>query len=317
MKASQLFARVIVFGFTLCFFAKSHAASTNTNTVVTGQWDFNNGDLTATVGQPMQYLGDGTAAATVFSTVPINGTDAKVMSFPATAADQGYLVIDGAQGNGGGTNVNDYTLIMDIAFPDDFSWRALLQTRTNAPLDEAELFVNPLGAVGTGNFYYGAIPGDTWTRLAITVSVTNNALSIYTNGTIAGTVPLNTPVDGVWSVGPSFILFNDNGGNTGAGSVNSIQFRSGVMTADEIAALGGPTAGGISSSPNVSPFKITIAKSAPNVHITVDTPGTYQLQTSPTINNPVWTDVGPPNTTGVWDVPINTASKTAFFQLKK
>jgi hypothetical protein len=315
MKAVQLFSNVLVCGLILNFFPNSDAADVATN-VITGQWDFDNGDLRATVGQPMQYL-SATAAATSFSTATIGGSQAKIMGFPASDPSQGYIVFHGAQPNGGGTNVNQYTLILDLMYPQDsdFLYRAILQAGTNSPGDDAEILVNPLGGVGTGATYFGATQVERWARVAATVDIPNDNLSIYIDGALAGTTTLGSPIDGHWSLGPSFLLFTDDNNDTGAGFVNSIQFRSGIMTADEIAALGGASAGGISTTPVTTPFKMSITRAGAQVHITVDTPGTYQLQASTTLNPNSWQDVGVPSSAGFWDVTM-TGSRN-FYRLKK
>jgi len=322
MKAVQLFAKAVVFGFMLLLPVGSHAANTNTNTTtIVGQWDFDSGDLRATTGQPLAYLnGVITSNATVFTTFLIDDSTANAMGFPAAHADQGYIVTNTAPANGGGTNVNQYTLIMDLMYPEesDLTWRAILQTGNNEPGDDAELFVNPLGGIGTGANYFGEIITNIWTRVAFTVDITNDNLSIYTNWTLAGSASLSTTIDGPWSLGPTFLLFTDDSDDTAAGYVNSIQYRSGVMTADEIAALGGPSAGGISASVSTNSFKMTITKSGSNVHITADTPGTYQLETTPTLVPASWQSVvGTQPSSGPWDVPIAPGTKTAFFRLKR
>ena len=46
------------------------AQTTNTNTVVIGQWDFNSSNLAATTGTALQSIG-GIEAGTTFSTVQI------------------------------------------------------------------------------------------------------------------------------------------------------------------------------------------------------------------------------------------------------
>ena len=102
-----------------------------THATVTGQWDFNSGTLAATVGTDLAYRGD-TAGSTLFSTVTIGGLSAKVMQFPAISPTQGYVMTHGIAPNGGGSYVNQYTLIMDIMFPaaSTGTWRSLLQTST-------------------------------------------------------------------------------------------------------------------------------------------------------------------------------------------
>lgn len=86
-----------------------------------GLWNFDSGNLTATVGTDLSYAGAGglTAAATAFGTttsfgIPdINGTPAKVMKFPAATNGMGYNMPT-PPGNGGGSTVNQYTYILDI-----------------------------------------------------------------------------------------------------------------------------------------------------------------------------------------------------------
>src|SRR5205807_7853189 len=87
---------------------------------VTGQWDFNNCDLTATVGKDLKFLdgsGGTTANLTRFGTcssfgIPsISGFDATVMKVPGGAGVQGnnnfgYIMDHQISANGGGTKVN-------------------------------------------------------------------------------------------------------------------------------------------------------------------------------------------------------------------
>ncbi len=95
---------------------------------VAGQWDFDSGDLRATIGSPLEYLDptfDGPAGSsddkTSFGTTAdygidgINGQVARVLRVPGTLSDKvGYAVHHGISPNGGGTKVNQYTLIMDV-----------------------------------------------------------------------------------------------------------------------------------------------------------------------------------------------------------
>jgi hypothetical protein len=88
-----------------------------------GLWNFDSSNLVATVGTDLDYLPD-TANRTAFGTtasfgIPaINGTNAIVMQFPTNAIGQGYLIdLFGAQANGGGALVNEWTIIFDLLFP--------------------------------------------------------------------------------------------------------------------------------------------------------------------------------------------------------
>src|SRR5579883_2601007 len=76
-----------------------------------GQWDFKNGDLSATVGSTALSYVDGaggtTAQGTHFGTTaqlgvpPINGTNANIMHFPASANGGGFNLPTPPQPNGG------------------------------------------------------------------------------------------------------------------------------------------------------------------------------------------------------------------------
>jgi len=96
---------------------------------VTGQWDFNLGNLMATIGKDLQYFdGAGTTSnLTAFGTcssfsIPlINGVDANVMKVPGGAGVQGnnnfgYVMNHQISPNGGGTKVNQYTIIWDMYY---------------------------------------------------------------------------------------------------------------------------------------------------------------------------------------------------------
>src|SRR5215831_13854517 len=83
-----------------------------------GQWDFNKGDLTATVGLDLSYADAPTQQGTQFGTtsslgVPgIGGTDANVMKFPPATNTMGFLMYSPSAANGGGSLVNEWTMVM-------------------------------------------------------------------------------------------------------------------------------------------------------------------------------------------------------------
>jgi len=59
------------------------------NLAVTGQWDFDQGDLRATVGSDLEYIGD-TAVITSFPLLSINGQLAGVLGFGSISLNQGF-----------------------------------------------------------------------------------------------------------------------------------------------------------------------------------------------------------------------------------
>ncbi len=215
---------------------------------VTGQWDFNSSNLTATVGTDLADFG---ITPTTFTTATIGGSNAIVMNFPAADATQGYSMTHGIAPNGGGSFVNQFTLIMDINYPAASSgvFRGLWQTSA-ANANDADLFVNGANGIGIEGAYGGAVLPDTWHRVAFVfdLALPSNRLKKYIDGALVGTQNLGAGVDGRYALDPTALLFTDEDGETAAGFVNSIQIHDVSLTDTDIFALGGATAAGIPAS---------------------------------------------------------------------
>lgn len=235
---------------------------------ITGQWDFENGSLAATIGAPLQFRGD-TGGIIQFGTtaslgIPaINGTVANVLRIPATSPTQGLILSHGTQPNSGGEFVNRYTVVMDLFYPAaSTGFRALWQTETNSPTtSDAELFVNGAHGIGISGQYQGGVTPGEWHRVAFTIDLSKRELGKYVDGTNVlggpvGAAPLGTNAvqyldatagmtDGRWSLLPQALLFADDDAETGEVYVNSIQFHNSVLTPEQVAALGRATATGV------------------------------------------------------------------------
>ena len=119
-----------------------------------GQWDFNSGNLAQTSGAnlgPLTYA-DATGltsnqtafgSTAVLGLPNINGQAAYVMGFTNTSSlanGIGYMMPT-PPANGGGSLVNEYTVIFDVYYPESSVYRPLLQM-DNGTLDQIEaLFV--------------------------------------------------------------------------------------------------------------------------------------------------------------------------------
>ncbi len=282
---------------------------------VIGQWDFDNGDLSATQGPPLTYLTWGTpntADATVFGSTTtlglpdIDGQPAKVMGFPAGEADGvGYVMPVNAAPNGGGTMVNQWTIIYDILFPADSSgkWRSFIETDQMLVNPDGDLFVNPGNGIGISGQYDGEILPDTWYRVTFVIDQGDaNQIRKYINGTLVG-VQAADGMDGRWALTTEAWLFHDNDGDTAPGYVNSIQLRDTALTDAQVVALGGPSANGIPLTiPKVPSFIVSTvpadgdqsASPKPTIEVVLDAgetavdEGSIQLQLD---GNPVATTV--------------------------
>ncbi|MCD6340116.1 MAG: immunoglobulin domain-containing protein, partial [Verrucomicrobia bacterium] len=209
-----------------------------------GQWDFDHGDLRASVGEDLEYLGD-TEAHTEFLSDQIAGREAQVMGFPKAARSQGYR---GRiyQANGGGSRLNQYTLLFDVKYPaaSDRKWRALLQTDPSNGND-AEFYVGTGNGIGINGVYQGEVQPERWHRLAFVVDQGAGTLRKFIDGTLVGTQSLSGGVDGRWSIGSEFLLFTENNGETEAGFVNSVQLYSHKLSDAQVAELGAPAPEGL------------------------------------------------------------------------
>jgi YVTN family beta-propeller protein len=296
---------------------------------VTGQWDFGRGDLRATVGSDLEYLGD-TINLTTFPSVNINGQLTRAMSFGSNAASQGFYMRHGTKPNGGGQFVNQYTLIMDVLFPGSSTgqWRALFQTDPfNRSGNDAEFLVgnssstpdpNGIGAEGQ---YNGSLSPNTWYRIAFVVDLTapgGQQLAKYVNGVAVGTQSLSGGIDGRYALGPAALLFTSGtstGGVTQAGMVSSIQFLNGVLSPSGVAALGGPAASKLPPGNAALQF-ISVSRSGSSVTLNWSGPdGQFQVLASSNLDSISWQTVGTLTTNRSLTLPIT--SLTAFYRVSQ
>ena len=230
--------------------------------LVTGQWDFDRGDLSATVGKALQYFdGDNglTKAGTEFGTTAsfnlpqIQGKDVKVMKVPGDLKREiGYVMDHGIKPNGGGTRVNQYTIVFDIYVGTSGPGAAsLLQTSSLNNTDDGDLFWqgSNFGQGGGGYNGTGAFTAGAWHRVAAAYdeAATPPVVTKYVDGIKQDDWTANQGLDAVRrALQPTAILFGDGDQDERREMyVNSIQIRSGKLSDAELFLLGAPSAGGI------------------------------------------------------------------------
>jgi hypothetical protein len=235
------------------------------------QWDFG-GNLNQTFGNGvLAYANGSSQSQTSFNTtngttVPhINGQPAAYMHIPAFAATaDGYLATFADTGpNGGGSFVNQYTMVFDVLEPGSLNWTPFFNTSTTNGND-ADFYIAPDGAVGIGSDYspIGSIVPNTWYRVAFTADLGANQFTIYIDGVQKhqhnGQIGGNNLIDSRWSLssnldaGHDLWLFNEGDGSgvyTHELYLNSFYFADRALSPNEIAALGGPNASGIVPEP--------------------------------------------------------------------
>lgn len=296
---------------------------------VTGQWDFDYGDLRATIGSDLEFLGN-TEAIDQFETVFMGDRAAGVLAFREHTRTQGLLMRHGARPNGGGKFVNRYTLVMDVLWPtashDHF--RALFQTDPfNHEGNEAEFFVGDHTAlpqaygVGAETEFHGPLSPEVWHRVVLAVDLTNpegTHLAKYIDGVPTGTQSLAGGIDGKYALGPTALLFAtgvESVLRTKPGMVNSIQFVDSWLSPEQVAALGLPTALGLPPGGNaVKLAPVVIEGNSLRLHWS-GPPGLFELQRALRLDLDTWEVVAGPTSNRSLSLPIQ--GDTAFYRVRQ
>jgi 3-hydroxy-3-methylglutaryl CoA synthase len=245
------------------------------------QWDFDKGNLAATVGSDLAYIDDALANRFQFGTttqlgVPgIGGKEARVIYIPYSSNDEGRAVFSkiglrlphGLGANGGGQKLNQYTLIMDMLWGENgpSGFGSILQTHDFSNPTDGDMFWRASdGSYGKGccSSYDGISqePGHNhkrgeWARVVFAVDITQKRVAKYVNGfkhreDVQGD---GANVDGRFALPGEVFVFGDGDDNERTDCyVNSIQIRAGAMTDEEVANLGGASGDGI---PTPNPVK--------------------------------------------------------------
>ena len=295
------------------------------------EWNFALGDLSPALGNGVLAFADAaTPGLTQFGTtdgsaVPhINGQPAKYMFAPQMPAlANGYHVtLTDSSPNSGGAYINQFTIIQDILIPAPLNWTALFNTNPQNAND-ADFYVNNLGAVGIGALGYsanGVIAANTWYRIAFVADLSPGIVSYYVNGTRVFRRTGSSQIDGRFSLysaqdgGPDLLLFNE--GDTSANYTHPLYlsawaFLDRTMSDAEIAALGGPKASGILPGP---PMRLRATRDAANISLQwTGGKGPFQLQRALTSLAQPWQDLASPSYARTFTDPLTSS---AFYRVQ-
>ena len=296
---------------------------------VTGQWDFEHADLRPTVGVALEFLGD-TGSITQFMPMPVGSGFSGVMGFQAESVTQGYRLRHGARANGGGRFVNQYTIVLDVRFPQGShnQWRALFQTDPfNHSGNEADLSVGNANSLPDGNGigiegqFDGPLSPEAWHRLAFAVDLNRPApaqLTKYIDGVRVGSQSLASGVDGRYALGPSVLLFTTGdrpGDNAWPGFVSSVQFVDGWLPESVLQALGGPSKAGIPlDGTELRIHRAHWTGQAVNFEV-AGGEGLFQPERSRSLDGEEWEEAGPASTNRSFAVPADDT--LAFFRVRQ
>jgi len=203
-------------------------------------WEFDPPDFSAaTIGVPLELVG------TVKPVAGINPGDGAVQIGEGSY----YICTHGIAPNGGGTKVNEWTLLIDFSYPPSSlsdppsGYNDLFQTNpTN--VDDSDWTINSSGAVGIGAVGYSSTKGfttkgNTWYRMVLVVD-NGTRHDIYFDGVeiFKGN---QQGVDGRFSLASTILLFcagNNQDRDDAPINVSTVAFWDKPLTADEIAAIG-------------------------------------------------------------------------------
>ncbi len=226
------------------------------------EWDFNSADYTPTFGA--NVMSDwGTmdsnrlfGTSTGFGGPEVPGTTGKIVWVTNnTMRTTDGLAISTGAANGGGTKVNQYTLIMDVMSVGGAPYRSFYNT------DPDNLSDNKFARYPDGSIGYWTTGGSmlqnplTWYRIAATVDAGANSVKHYIDGALVNTEPTEkVALDGVYSAAANsrLLLFADQDYDLGSWFLSSAYYVESTLSEAEIAALGGPDGNGIFPIPEPS-----------------------------------------------------------------
>jgi regulation of enolase protein 1 (concanavalin A-like superfamily) len=203
-------------------------------------WEFNAPDRTrATIGAPLQLVG------TIQEVPGVNAGEGAIQIGEGSY----FICTHGIAPNGGGSKVNEWTLLIDFSYPPSSrsdppnGYNDLFQTNpTDA--DDADWTINSSGAIGIGAVGYSSTRnyttnGNTWYRMVVVV---DNGVrhDLYMDGVEAfkGT---QQGVDGRFSLASTILLFcagNNQDRDDAPINVSTVAFWDTPLSAGDILALG-------------------------------------------------------------------------------
>jgi len=189
------------------------------------------------VGNELEIVGTGISDAP-----GVDETDGAVLIEPGSY----FICRHGIAPNGGGTLVNEWTLLIDFYYV-SAGWKAFYQVDpTNS--NDGESFINPSGHIGVGaTGYAGPVVGPgIWYRLVISVD-NGSHYRYYINGDL---LREGNPqrIDARFALTDKILLFADENNEDNAISVSRVAIWERALSAAEVKALG------YAGNPSLDPF---------------------------------------------------------------
>ncbi len=149
-----------------------------------------------------------------------------------------YTCTHGISPNGGGSYVNEYTLVVDFKIPQVGQYYCFYQTNM-ANSNDGELFINPTGKVGISGigYSYCTLAPNEWYRLVIAVDL-GSSFEYYIDGELIHT-GVSQSIDGRYSLDPYFHWFRDDNSEDNEFDIAAAGIFDYTLTSTEINQLGG------------------------------------------------------------------------------
>ncbi|MES2706707.1 MAG: metallophosphoesterase [Verrucomicrobiota bacterium] len=211
---------------------------------LTGLWEFSDSTRPgkATVGADLDIAGAPPAFAA--SSADAQAAPVTLQGVITTVAGRANHFIAthriGANGGGGGTRTNQYTLLFDVRRPATTAWRSLYQTDLENGSDAQYFVRTESNTLGRASITYssGVMAASRWYRLAIAVDLEAGSYLTYLDGVLLHTHTA-PPADGEFSLDPDqVLLLADNDNENQPLSLGLIAIYSSALTASQISVLG-------------------------------------------------------------------------------
>jgi len=233
------------------------SAAVNVPAGATGLWRFQTSadKLKATVGVDLVTSAPGNSA---WMTGPwtVIGTESDPLMFSDGGIVQerswDWLMVNPSfTANGGGSYVNEYTIMMDYVQTSGLTaWNSLFQTSWGGTDSDGDLFTDGAGHIGIGAAGYSTMTysANTWHRIALSVD-NGSFFRVYVDGVLFldGTAQ---SVDGRFSLYTDrFYLFADDSWEDQWGLVGTAATWNRALTGAEVAGMGGWIGGAAEPTP--------------------------------------------------------------------
>ena len=159
-----------------------------------------------------------------------------------TGAESYYAVRHGIAANGGGSKVNEYTLMMDIrGTAAEFANRLSLFNTHAGNSGEGVLRINNEGKIGhdaLGGYSSTGLQANAWQRVVVAAKL-GESFKVYLNGSLVFMASANTGVDGLMSLSTEAFYFGYDGAGYAAPDLAELRIWNTLLTEAQIRTLGG------------------------------------------------------------------------------